>query len=54
MSSRSAERAGEFAAKHGAIHLAIASIVAADLIIAYDPSLLRTAEELGFRTPSPA
>ncbi len=36
-----------------AIHLATASIVAADLVIAYDPRLLRAAQELGFRTSSP-
>lgn len=37
-----------------AIHLATASIVAADVIIAYDTQLLRAAGELGFRTLSPA
>lgn len=36
-----------------AIHLATASIVAADVIIAYDQRLLSAAEELGFRTLSP-
>ncbi len=36
-----------------AIHLATASIVAADLVIAYDERLLRAASELGFRTASP-
>jgi predicted nucleic acid-binding protein len=36
-----------------AIHLATASIVAADLVIAYDERLLRAARELGFRTASP-
>ncbi len=36
-----------------AIHLATASILAADLIVAYDRRLLRAAEELGFRTLSP-
>lgn len=36
-----------------AIHLATASIVAADLVIAYDHRLLRAADELGFRTASP-
>lgn len=36
-----------------AIHLATASIVAADVVIAYDRRLLRAAEELGFRTLSP-
>lgn len=36
-----------------AIHLATASIVAADVVIGYDQRLLRAAEELGFRTLSP-
>lgn len=36
-----------------AIHLATASIVAADLVIAYDARLLAAASELGFRTASP-
>ena len=36
-----------------AIHLATASIVAADVVIAYDERLLRAASELGFRTASP-
>lgn len=36
-----------------AIHLATASIMAADVVIAYEPRLLRAAEELGFRTLSP-
>ena len=36
-----------------AIHLATASIVAADVIIAYDRRLLLAAQELGFRTLSP-
>jgi len=36
-----------------AIHLATASIMAADVVIAYDGRLLRAAEELGFRTLSP-
>ena len=36
-----------------AIHLATASIVAADVVIAYDERLLRAANELGFRTASP-
>ncbi len=36
-----------------AIHLATASIMAVDVIIAYDGGLLRAAEELGFRTLSP-
>lgn len=36
-----------------AIHLATASIVAADVVIAYDERLLRAAGELGFRTLSP-
>jgi len=36
-----------------AIHLATASIIAVDLVVAYDHRLLRAAEELGFRTASP-
>lgn len=36
-----------------AIHLATASIVAADVVIAYDSRLLQAASELGFRTASP-
>lgn len=36
-----------------AIHLATASIVAADVVIAYDERLLQAASELGFRTASP-
>lgn len=36
-----------------ALHLATASIVAADVVIAYDSRLLRAASELGFRTASP-
>ncbi len=36
-----------------AIHLASASILAADLICGYDRRLLAAAEELGFRTLSP-
>ena len=36
-----------------AIHLATASIVAADVVIAYDTRLLVAASELGFRTASP-
>lgn len=36
-----------------AIHLATASIIAVDLVVAYDHRLLHAAEELGFRTASP-
>lgn len=36
-----------------AIHLASATLIGADLVCAYDDRLLRSAEELGFRTMSP-
>ncbi len=36
-----------------AIHLASATLLGADLVCAYDDRLLRSAEELGFRTVSP-
>jgi predicted nucleic acid-binding protein len=37
----------------GAIHLATATLVGADLVCAYDTRLLTSASELGFRTISP-
>lgn len=36
-----------------AVHLATASLVSADLVCAYDERLVRSAQELGFRTVSP-
>ena len=36
-----------------AIHLATATLIDADLVIAYDERLLLAAEELGFATASP-
>lgn len=37
-----------------AIHLATATLIDADLVVAYDQRLLLAASELGFRTVSPA
>lgn len=36
-----------------AIHLATATLIGAELVIAYDSRLLESAQELGFRTNSP-